>query len=138
MRHIWVIYLFFSIFLCNMVPKITNLVLKQQSSLNSVYVFLVRSFMELAKYIFTIPKVKCFLYERISQDPLEKFFRCQHQRGGTSDNPNVKEFCKNTQALRVINSACGDIPHGNCRGNNHTLDTEEENQPLPKRHYKRK
>ena len=103
-----------------------------------VYVFLVRSFVEIVQYIFTIPEVKCFLSERISQDPVEKFFGCQRQRGGTSDNPTVKEFCKNTQALRVINSVCGDIPHGNCRGNKHAIDAEEENQPLPKRSYKRK
>ena len=36
MHHIWVIFLFFSVFLCDIVPKMTNLVLKQQSSFNSV------------------------------------------------------------------------------------------------------
>ena len=36
-HYIWVIFLFFSVFLCDMVPKMTNLVLKQQSSFNSVY-----------------------------------------------------------------------------------------------------
>ena len=35
----------------------------------------------------------------LCQDPLESFFGCQRERGGTSDNPNVAEFCSNTQAL---------------------------------------
>ena len=78
----------------------------------------VRSFIEITKLAFTVPGVKAFLSERLSQDPLEKFFECQRQRGGTSENPNVSEFCKNTQALRVINSVCGDVARGNCRGNN--------------------
>ena len=33
-----------------------------------------------------------------------------------NENPNVQEFCKNTQALRVINCTCLDIAKGNCRG----------------------
>ena len=53
---------------------------------------------------FTIPGVKYFLSERISQDPMENSFGCQRQRGGANKNPNVAQFCKNTQALRVINS----------------------------------
>ena len=70
--------------------------------------FPVRSFVELTKYLFTLPGVNTFLSEKLSQDPLEQFFGCQRQRGGTSENPNVAEFCKNTQALRVINTACGE------------------------------
>ena len=70
---------------------------------------------------------------RLSQDPLEKIFGCQRQRGKSSENPNVYEFCKNTQALRVINSVCGNVPRGNCRGSKHAIDWEAENKPLPKR-----
>ena len=55
-----------------------------------------------------------FLREKISQDPLEMFFSSQQQRRGTSEDPNVAEFCKNTQALRVINSVCGNVSRGNC------------------------
>ena len=40
-----------------------------------------KSFVELIQYIFTVPGVKVFLSEKISQDPLEKFFGCQRQRG---------------------------------------------------------
>ena len=92
-----------------------------------------RSFIEITKFAFTIPGVKVFLSEKLSQDPLEKFFGCQRQRGGTSDNPNVAEFCKNTQALRVINSVCGDVSRGNCRGNKRPINIDKENVSLQKR-----
>ena len=72
-----------------------------------------------------------FLSEKVSQDPLEKFFGCQRQRGRVNENPNAKEFMKNTQALRVINGMCPRVSHGNCRGN-----TEEQTfdmTPLRKR-----
>ena len=90
--------------------------------------------MELTNYIFTIPGVKFFLSERLSQDTLEKFFGCQRQRGRTSENPNVQEFCKNTQALRIINSVCGHVPRGNCwRKKKQSVDVKSESKPLPKR-----
>ena len=100
----------------------------------------VKSFLELIEYIFKIPGVKFFLSERMSQDPLENFFGCQRQRGRTSENPTVQEFCKNTQALRVINSVCGSISKGNCRGRKQLLDLEKENKPLAKcrRHREKK
>lgn len=43
-----------------------------------------------------------------------RFVRMMDHGPGTSENPNCAEFCKNTQALRVINTACA---KGNCRGN---------------------
>eukprot|EP00731_Ephydatia_muelleri_P018851 Em0011g891a len=69
----------------------------------------VTSFIGLVTYIFTLPGVTSFLSEKINQDPLEKFFGCQRQRGGANDNPTVTEFCKNTQALRVVASLQDDI-----------------------------
>ena len=78
----------------------------------------VKAFVELVQYLFTIPGVKVFLSEKISQDPIEKFFGCQRQRGRVNENPNAKEFMKNTQALRVINGMCPSVTRGNCRGNN--------------------
>ena len=80
--------------------------------------------------------VKVFLSEHLSQDPLEKFFGCQRMRGGTHDNPSVREFCKNTQALRVINSFCRGPVKGNCRRNREPMNIEEESMPLPKRRRK--
>lgn len=90
--------------------------------------------MDLVRYLFTIPGVTSFLSEKLSQDPLEKFFGCQRQRGGTSENPNVQQFCKNSQALRVVNSVCGHVPRGNCRGHKESINWEQENRPLAKRH----
>ena len=73
--------------------------------------------MELLEYLFTIPGVEVFMSNMICQDPIEKFFGQQRQRGGAHENPNVAEFIKNTQALHVINITCDNI-RGNCRGNN--------------------
>ena len=88
--------------------------------------------MELVRYIFTIPDVRSFLSQRICQDPLERFFGCQRQRGGVHDNPSSREFMKNTQALRVVNGLVAP-KKGNCHGGE--LDHNKENvcEPLPKR-----
>lgn len=94
--------------------------------------------MELVPYILKIPGVNFFLSERLSQDPLEKFFGCQRQRGRTNENPSCADFLKNTQALRVVNSVAGHVPRGNCRGRKNVSTIEEENTPLPKRRRKHK
>lgn len=98
--------------------------------------FAVKSFVELVQYLFTLPGVKVFLSEKLSQDPLEKFFGCQRQRGGVNDNPNAQQFFVNTQALRTINGICHDV-RGNCRGSKRpqSIDSEQ-NTPLPKRKRK--
>ena len=90
------------------------------------------SFIELITYLFTLPGVKYFLSEKICQDPLERFFGCQRQRGGTHDNPNTLEFYRNTQALRVVNSFCRPSIKGNCRQENKG-DLYDENAPPLKR-----
>ena len=93
------------------------------------------SFIEFAPFLFTIPGVTSFLSEKASQDPLEKFFGRQRLPGGVNDNPNVSQFLKNNQALRVINSIDYDIVNGNCRGSNTVeLPGEENSKPLKKRH----
>ena len=91
--------------------------------------FTVQSFVELVCYLFKVPGVSCFLSEGLSQDPLEKFFGCQRQRGGAGDNPSVADFCKNTQVLWVINTTCANVPRGNCRGSTDMPDLEKENNP---------
>ena len=74
----------------------------------------------------------------MSQDPLENFFGCQRQRGGANENPNVAQFCKNTQALRVINSVCGTVSKSNSRGNKKAIDLQAESKPMPKRRKTKK
>lgn len=86
----------------------------------SIIIILVSSFIDFVQYIFTLPEVKvhclAFLSQNLCQDPLECFFGCQRQRGGTSDNPTIAQFYDNTQALRVINNFCRGPVRGNCRG----------------------
>jgi len=48
------------------------------------------SFIELIEYLFSQPVVTVNkLSQNICRDPLENYFGCQRQRGGTSDNPSV-------------------------------------------------
>ena len=75
---------------------------------------------------------------KLSQDRIKKFFGQQRQRGSSNDNPNVSQFVKGTQALRVINTTCADVK-GNCRGSNHKAEktqkwiADKENRTLPRR-----
>ena len=102
--------------------------------------FLVHSFLGLVRYVFSLPGMIenkiAFLSRNLCQDPLENFFGCQRQRGGTSDNPNASEFQFNTQALRVVNSFCRGPIRGNCRGS--TCDVPLDTTPLKKRHHVRR
>ena len=68
--------------------------------------------------LFTDEHVTSFLSERIQQDPLEKYFGKQRQRGRVNENPTVSEYMKNEQALRVISSINLDVVKGNTRGTN--------------------
>lgn len=105
----------------------------------AMIVSLVHSFVGLVKYLFTIPGVDFFLSNRLCQDPLENFFGQQRQRGRVHDNPNVPEFFKNTQALRVVNGFCRDVVKGNCRGDkSRKRSSEDIDKPLPKRKCKHK
>ncbi len=98
----------------------------------------VLAFVDMMKFLFTIPGLDAFLSQKICQDPLEKFFGCQRQRGRVHENPNVQDFIKNTQALRVVGN-CTDTVKGNCRGNKsrEPLDLSKENQAFPKRKKKK-
>ena len=93
--------------------------------------------MEFVRFLFSIPEVKdnklAFLSNHICQDPLENYFGCQRQAGGTSDNPTVQEYYKNTESLRVINSFCRGPVRGNCRGQNESLTSDSDRAPLNKR-----
>lgn len=92
--------------------------------------------------MFTIPGVSSFLSGKINQDPLEKFFGCQRQRGRVNENPSVAEFVKNTQSLRVIGNVCRDAVKGNCRGQRKRqsgviMVDKENSEPLKKRRRSR-
>jgi len=81
----------------------------------SLYCFTVKSFIELVPYLLSIPGAPPFMSRRITQDSLEKYFGLQRQRGRVNDNPNAQEFCKNSEALRVIQTSMATVK-GNCRG----------------------
>ena len=101
---------------------------------HAYFYFTVNSFLELIPYLFKIKGVSCFLSEKLSQDPLEKFFGCQRQ-SGTNDNPTVAQFLKNTQNLRVINSICLHEVTGNCKGTkrkSYDLESADLEKPLKK------
>lgn len=92
------------------------------------------SFLELVPYLFSMPDVQCFLSQRLCQDPLERFFGLQRQRGGVHENPNAVEFAKNTQALRVVKSLCKSSSLRNCRrGPVELANFDDLCEPLPKR-----
>jgi len=99
----------------------------------------VSSFLEFIPYIFAIEGVTSFLSEKLSQDPLEKFFGIQRQRGATNENPTAAEFMKNTQSLKVINSIWVKDLTGNCRGckrkayDLESVELNDINKPLKKR-----
>lgn len=95
-----------------------------------------KSFVELVRYLFTMEDVRSFLSQRTCQDPLERFFGCQQQRGAVHDNPTVQEFLKNTQALRVVNGVARGPLRDNCKGGNQDDVGKENNEPLPKRPHK--
>ena len=59
------------------------------------------SFVELVPIILNQPGVEFFLSEKLCQDPLEKFFGRQQQRGKTNDNPTVNEIQKKHYVLLV-------------------------------------
>ena len=96
--------------------------------------------MELVKYIYTILGVEALLSEKLCQDPSEKFFGLQRQRGRVHGNPSAYEFLNNTEHIRMIGSICRDAVKGNCQGANtkRKLDIEKESVPLPRRKYPRK
>ena len=75
----------------------------------------VKSFIELGQYILSLPGTPPLLSRRLTQDPLEKYFGLQRQRGCVNDNPNATQFFKNSQALRVT-QACSISIKGKCRG----------------------
>ena len=71
---------------------------------------LVYSFVEMAKFLLSQQKGLFLLSERLNQDPLKSFFGKQRARGGRNDNPNVRSFMYNTQAMRVQRSMA--VGHG--------------------------
>ena len=73
-----------------------------------------RSFVELSTILLAVPGVQYILPEKLSQDPIERFFGKQRAAGGHNDNPTVQGLCNNTVSLRVQGSAALEPVRGNC------------------------
>ena len=54
---------------------------------------------EIIKVLVTQEDVKFIYTVKFNQDPVEAFFGQQRARGQRNDNPSVKQFMENTQAL---------------------------------------
>ena len=92
------------------------------------------SFGEVVRYLFGIPGVKFVLSVRFSQDPLEKYFGNQRERGGTNENPNVQQMVHNASALRALKSVTLNSIRGNCgRGHKRPALTVDDSPLLKKK-----
>ena len=92
-----------------------------------------RSFVELSTILLAVPGVQYILSEKLSQDPIERFFGKQRAAGGHNDNPTVQGFCSNTVSLRVQGSAALEPVRGNCEAKKINDSFDELAAPLPKR-----
>ncbi len=91
------------------------------------------SFIEVSKYLLSLKDGLFILSERFNQDPLESFFGQQRARGGRNDNPNVRMFMFNTQAIRVQRSmTIGDGGNVRKRKEQWSKDLDELSRPLRK------
>ena len=96
------------------------------------FFLLVYGFVEMAQFLLSQKEGLCLLSERFNQDPLESFFGQQRARGGRCDNPNVKNFLYNTQAIRVQRTlAIGD--GGSVRKRSAQWTSNDLSRPLKKR-----
>ena len=89
----------------------------------------------MAKYLLALDSDLCLLSERVSQDPIEKFFGQQRARGGRNENPTLQQCIRNASALRVQKSQALDPVRGNCSRKRRLFDDREviDETPLPKR-----
>lgn len=76
----------------------------------------ITSFCELGPLLLSLPGVKYFLSEKLSQDPLEEYFQKQRSRLGANENPTSYDFGRNFVALDVAGSSLVKNNRGNTRG----------------------
>ena len=67
----------------------------------SVFIFSVKSFVELGKKLLEVEGVQFLLSGKLNQDPLEIYFSKQRGMGGRNDNPSQGEFERNMVQLTV-------------------------------------
>ena len=104
---------------------------------------LVKSFVELSKYLLTQPfmKDRYLLSEHFSQDPIENYFGKLRYHGGWCQNPTVSACITAAQSLRVQSSMAMIPVRGNSRRKRRVLKDVDndviDNTPLQKKKRKK-
>lgn len=92
----------------------------------------VKSFTNLGLKLLRLPGVKYLLSEVFSQDPLERYFSCQHHRGGSSDNPTAQQVPYNAATLVQQQSMYCDLKTMNVEIDFTSSKLDSVSQPLSK------
>lgn len=99
--------------------------------------FSVHAFHDLAKQLLSEDGVDYVSSDKFNQDPLEEHFGKQRSRGGSNENPSLKEYMDNERKLLVAKSEMIRVMRGNTRGRQEeqTIDITDD-RLLPKRKKK--
>ena len=91
----------------------------------------------MAKQLLSEDGVDYILSDKFNHDPLEEHFGKQRARGGSNENPSLKEYMDNERKLLVAKSEMIRVMRGNTRGRQEeqTIDINDD-RLLPKRKKK--
>ena len=91
----------------------------------------------MAKQLLSEDGVDYVLSDKFNHDPLEEHFKKQRARGGSNENPSLKEYMDNERKLLVAKSEMIRVMRGNTRGRQEkqTIDINDD-RLLPKRKEK--
>ena len=78
--------------------------------------FSVHPFHDLAKQLLSENGVDYVLSDNFNQDPLEEHFGKSRSRGGSNENPSLKEYMDNQRKLLVAKAEMIRVMRGNTRG----------------------
>lgn len=92
----------------------------------------VLSFVELAKEMLEMPRVKFILSDKLNQNPIEEFFAKQRDTGGSHDNPSLEQFGHAMMRNIVAGSSAAASSKANVTLRE-TIPDSVSGEPLPKR-----
>ena len=92
-------------------------------------------FHDLAKQLLSEDGVDYVLSDKFNQDPLEEHFGKQRSRGGSNENPSLKEYMDNERKLLVAKSEMIRVVRGNIRGRQEeqTINITDDRLPLKRK-----
>lgn len=97
-----------------------------------IVVISVKSFCELGPNL--IKSTGCYLLSEVfCQDPVERYFSRQRNRGGGNDNPTVEQFQKNANILFQKKQLHWDLKSANVQPGEPSAEASTAMQPLAKR-----